>query len=988
MDRQLKFLAIIFLFWGPVLTFPQNPHPHFRNYTTEDGLPSPEVHYCLEDPNGYMWFATDNGLSRFDGYTFKNYGPGEGLRDHVVFYLQLDPEGRVWAATMNGTLYYVEKEKIIPFSQNSTITGDNQKAAFLTDFFIDQEGNKYLSLRERGILFFSLKGDFKVLSPLMQGIRKFAILVDNRWIRGDIKDAGKIKKSSFKDPNLPNVSSLIEIRADSIFYLEDFSLEKGSSAHWMKQINSNQFIRLQNFTLGLIDDYKTVWTRDLEFNSELKAVVEDTSGQWFMGLQRGGGLRKYQHLEDVRFGLYQQLLDGISISSVIKDSREGYWISTLENGVFYCSNLEHKIYDISSGLPSDHVVAIEIKNADELFIGFRNGSVVELNIINNQISLLPSSQEDIIYDLLWDAAREELWMTDGLLNLLEAGQWNPTFLPKESGGQFTKTSISKKMSLGKDGSTIWGTQYKGFGSFDMEKKTFVGGLIPSDHPLRTFRVIEDRQNRVWVASANGLYEFKNDTLIRPEPFDTILSYRIEDIVEMANGTLVLATKGAGVLFWDQKKVRQLTSRDGLTSDMIEGIHVDTKGRIWASTLAGLNKISLNGNDLIVESYTIQNGLPSNEITSIDSNGDQVWIGTNRGLVRWEETEKKEFSPIPILEFVRVGNEILNFSEIEHLNHKQNDIQFNYSTINYRMNGKIPYRYRLNEGHWSHTFSRSVNFSEFAPGIYTFEIQSQNESGVWSESGSVTFSIHPPFWQTGWFTVLWICFLSAVGWWYFRSRIEQVGQKIKIEQEMNELRSAALRAQMNPHFIFNCLNSIQDFISKNDKANAAHYLGRFAQLVRRALNASREQMISLEDEITLLKDYLSLEQLRFKEKFNYHIQISDQLNLFETELPPMIIQPFVENAIIHGMAGKTSGGMIILRFLKAVDALVIEIEDNGQGRNIKQSILKNNKLHRSVGMQIPRDRLKLANDDNQMEVLDLYDEEGQKKGTLIRLILVQ
>lgn len=963
----------------------QNPHPYFRNYTTDDGLPSAEVHYCMQDTAGYMWFATDNGLSRFDGYEFKNYGPREGLKHNVIFYMQQDPKGIIWLATMHGQLYYIDKDSIHAFAQNEVIEKINTKPNFIKDFYIAPDGSKYLAIFSEGILKFSNTGDYEQHFPSSLNTPGIALNIGKRWLTGTQSPPNSLSaKHNDQQLNL-NSNSLIEIQTDSTFVLNINPLTKRtiSSGGWIKQLKNNRMLGLRTSVIFEYKGENLVWDREADFDLELKSFIQDTKDRLLLGLLRGKGIRRYENIEALRTNDFEQFLDGNSITHIFQDRWGAYWIGTIENGIFYCPDFDLKIYDTSSGFPNNHITALDFKANHQAYIGFRNGQVLLFDFLQNRLDMMPPLANNIVYDLWYDPSRQDLWATDGRPNLLDKGKWKTQVYSIDS-----PVSFSKKMTKSRDKNLIWGGGHLGFGSVNLDTKT--KDLLSFDLGIRnrTLRVWEDQQHRIWIGNVNGLFEFKNNKLEPPQPFYEPFKTRTEDIAELSDGTLVIATKGEGVLFWKENKFHQLTTTEGLTSNMLENIYVDDKDRIWVGTIEGLNKITRTGDTFKVEKYTTFHGLPSNEITRVTSHQGQVWIATTKGLLQWKEKGRSDFSPSPIFETTQVNNSPTDLHKTPNLTYDQNDLEIHFLTINYHQNGNIPYRFRLNDDDWNYTKNKSVNFADLPPTAYRFEVQSQNENGDWSKSSILNFKIHPAFWQTWWFILLSISALIGIFVLIYRYRLQQVKHNAQVEKEINELERAALRAQMNPHFIFNCLNSIQNFIVQNDALNASRYLAKFAQLVRGTLNASMEKKILLQNEIKLLENYLNLEKLRFKDKFNFSIHVDPQLNIFELTIPPLLTQPFVENAILHAFSENGKIGHIQIDYLKKKEMLEISIRDNGIGifQSQRQKKAIESDMHKGVGMSISKKRLELADVLNEFEVKEIIGLHGKVEGTLVRLVL--
>ena len=295
-----------------------------------------------------------------------------------------------------------------------------------------------------------------------------------------------------------------------------------------------------------------------------------------------------------------------------------------------------------------------------------------------------------------------------------------------------------------------------------------------------------------------------------------------------------------------------------------------------------------------------------------------------------------------------------------------------------MNGDINYRYKFNKNEtWKKTKERNLNLVDVGSGIYIFEVQSQNEDNIWSESTYIQFEIKPPWWGSRWLQ-MGLCLLIGITLFlYYKLRINRIKTNYKLKEELRKLEKSALQAQMNPHFIFNCLNSIQAFIMDNEKEQAMEYLGSFAQLIRSNLNASIESQISLSEEVRILENYLKLEQLRLEHRFEYSINIESAIDREALQLPPMLIQPFVENAVIHGMKNIISHGIIGLTFTLKNDQLHVTVKDNG-GKLHKP---KSNE-HKSVGIDITKKRLAHINQTSRSQVN--VDIQHTNEGTTVNL----
>jgi hypothetical protein len=384
----------------------------------------------------------------------------------------------------------------------------------------------------------------------------------------------------------------------------------------------------------------------------------------------------------------------------------------------------------------------------------------------------------------------------------------------------------------------------------------------------------------------------------------------------------------------------------------------------------------------VKRITVFNGLPSNEINRVATVGNELWVATSKGLVHFLPKEKNHYAPVPEIDVVLVNNRPINHSKRLSLGPNQNNLTIRFSAINYSMNGKIPYRYRFTGSPWTTTLTRSVNLPVLPAGERRFEVQAQNEDGIWSESAVLRFEIQPHWYATWWARSAAAVALALGVFMFLKIRTKRLEKAHEMQLQMANLERSALQAQMNPHFIFNCLNSIQNFILQNEKESAISYLGSFAALVRSMLNASVSGSIALADEIKLLNNYLALEKLRFKGRFDFEVTVAEGIDVYEVKIPPLLIQPYVENAVLHGMSNKEAEGKVAVHFEKKTSFMEITVEDNGPGMS-KENVHKYpGPAHKSVGMSITKKRLELLAKNRQNSEVRI--EPGSASGTVVHI----
>ena len=387
----------------------------------------------------------------------------------------------------------------------------------------------------------------------------------------------------------------------------------------------------------------------------------------------------------------------------------------------------------------------------------------------------------------------------------------------------------------------------------------------------------------------------------------------------------------------------------------------------------------------------------------------LYFGGVNGFNRFdpEEIQINPNVPVVVISAFRKFNEIQPFELFDGdtimLKHDDNFFSFEIAALDYTNPLKNKYRYILEnfDKNWIYADAnnRVAEYKKVSPGNYTFRALGSNNDGIWNEEGiNVSVIITPPWYATWVFRILAALILIFIGWIIIYRRIKRIRRKhevekklLEIEKQKFDLEQKALRLQMNPHFIFNSLNSIQSYILTHNTEMAVTYLGKFSQLMRLILANSGNKFVPFKEELKAIKYYLDLEKLRFDNKFEYNINLDEAIDKEFIEIPPMIVQPYVENAIIHGILHKEKPGFIEIDFSLQNGNLRCTITDDGVGRARSEQIRKETGISRkSTGMYITKARLELLNTDKTndytVKVTDLTDKNGKPAGTKVELYI--
>jgi hypothetical protein len=488
--------------------------------------------------------------------------------------------------------------------------------------------------------------------------------------------------------------------------------------------------------------------------------------------------------------------------------------------------------------------------------------------------------------------------------------------------------------------------------------------------------------------------------------DVVESVSVNQIYNTSNGDIWVSTEGNGVyVVRDKETIKHFLPE--LLDGNVHSLKIDEQDQVWISTRRGINKIFQDGDRYVVKSYTSFHGLPSDYVFDTYCYKDTLYAATDEGLVKidmhaMDEMDFSHTPPVYILKAQMIAKEAsattLALDTTGYFTSTQNTFTFEYTGISYRSNGNVSFEYRLDPliPEWRLTSNDNITFDNLKPGTYTFEVQAINAIGIKSAApANYSFTIAKHFTQTFWF--IGGCSLlgaMAIGYLVFlysenrRKKVEDTAQNQKI---ITELRLKSLQAQMNPHFIFNSLNAIQQFINVENPRAANDYLARFARLMRLYLGGSENQFITLEQEMEVLDLYCKLEHLRFEDKFKYEIKIDPGLGINKVMVPAMLLQPHVENAIKHGLIpSKNDNNFLEISVYAVKGGIMCQIIDNGIGRTASFDIKKKApSQHKSLGNKISKERLEVIRSLNLAniteEVSDIMD-GGDVCGTRVQIFI--
>jgi ligand-binding sensor domain-containing protein len=725
---------------------------------------------------------------------------------------------------------------------------------------------------------------------------------------------------------------------------------------------------------------------------------------------------------------------GVFSFSLYQESDSIFWLGS-DKGLIRHNhnngNLQWFVHDSlrSTSISNDTVSSIVEANNSKIWVGTFGGG---LNLYDHRKKTFkhfqhdPKNNSSLSCDSVDGIYKDHLgrfWiLTFGGLNLFNPGEHKFKQFRREAGNSRSLSGDSILAIFEDRTGNLWiGTNS---GLDELNSKTYEVIHFrndPNDSNSISSNYIgniqEDRKHDLWVVSLKiSGYDVQpslNKLDIKTQKFKHYLNGEfVRGIYEDSDSTIW--AMGRGLYRFESKKndFRRFIDSSGIEISIPGGAFEDEKKNLWLLSRDGIIKIThfTNETSLYAESYGID---PESRFGGLYKSPEgYLYISYDSGYYRFSPEQLIGNSKPPIVNLTGfwIGGKLitqnasgplrlpLSQARDIHLNYNQNIFSLEFNAIDYVNPDANHLVYKLEN--YDNTWKKASNerrayYFNVPPGKYIFRIKASNSDQLWAEK-DIDIIISPPWWTSWWFRIAGALFIINIFYllirWNLRikfrerfKRLEEERQIAEMRNKTSELEMQALRAQMNPHFIFNSLNSIDRFIMQNEPDQASEYLTKFSRLVRRIFQNSQDAFITLEEELETLKLYLDLETLRFDNHFRYHITVHPDLEISSLKVPPLLIQPYVENAIWHGLMHKEEDGSVEIDIFPENVHLVIRIRDDGVGRKAATALgSKSATRHKSMGLKITTDRIALFNHSNAKEsfvrINDLVNSDGSSAGT--------
>jgi len=742
--------------------------------------------------------------------------------------------------------------------------------------------------------------------------------------------------------------------------------------------------------------YKQVF-KDIDIPSKYpiqNLAVDANNNIWFS--QANGNLYIIKENKLVNVGAYLEL-QGTQVNFIKKDNDGNIWVGTYGKGIYCFFNLSVTNYSTKDKLSNAFVISLDEDSNGRLLVGTFNG----LNILDNKkfVEIPIGYKGDYHYIRSIQKANNNVIYVAGSYDLKYNRQYEKVAYHNFKNNYFRFINCAVLFALSNNNIVVGGWDneilFNRITPDGIFTKSIIRVFDNSTQNIRVNSIKVDAKGNYWIGSTKGLCKIRNKKQYY-FPDNPILSNNINDIEIDKTGTVWLAGD-KGISKYSKGEWANYAKSGNFDLSSSNSITFDRVGNTWIGNLKGLFKIK---NDS-VSYYTDLLGLKSYEINTVfyDSLKNDLWVGTVDGLskINLDIFNKiKTIVPDVYIEEVETSDSTYSVSPGINLpDFDQRKITIKFSAINFRNPDNLIFEYKNgnNNSDWEITDQTEIQFASLYPGNNTIYIRARNLNGAWSKPTQVSLYIKTPFLKSYLFYALVMIALFIPALFITRKiiekRQERVLEKRDIEKRIIELKQQAMSAMMNPHFIFNSLNSIQNFINNHGKKEANLYLASFSRLIRLNLDLAQNSYVNLEDELERLTLYLNLEKIRFGEGFSYSITIDESVNASEILIPNMVIQPFVENGIWHGILPNNKSGQLTVSIsFNSENDLIIEIADDGIGYFVS---LKNKKSdHVPRGISIIKERLNLLNTaKNSTDLVQIdssIDQNSNSKGTRVKIIL--
>ena len=951
---------------------------------SSSGLSSEYIINSVSSPSGFLYLATKRGISKYDGYRFGTLTSAKAiwselyLNNEFIYYH--DNEGLIQLDCTNDT-----KSLLI----NNDFNDQDPNNDHFNNIFVDSKGRiwgsdfnyvKYFSPLDKRLKTFLIDAENKSLDPysIIEPIKNEVWISSKNGLWIWMEDSGKLQPFPDKGINKKQFSTtyfnkkngvLLTTQAGEIFEIKPATkqiskrkeLPRKEIAKGIFSLNNVLYFYSSKYLYFLEnEEYKSLY--NAEKNSINSVKADEITGIIWISTDKG--LVKLPPLnpgiEILNFP-EKESIESIVIS-IVEDPENNLWLLT-DNGTVW--NFDKGKWSLR--FKNDSIKCFILnKVGDEIILSTNNGLFVWKNNNFEKISIQNPRSDSAIIKIL-KPSENEVWIVYAHQKI-QRFSW-PDFQHLED--RFTNEE------------KFWQDNQWNDIVVDRDDQIWLAGWMPKGFGINKYDPIRHYFEDISEESIN-----KDNSVFVGDYYNRIGFGSVSNLLFSAHG-------GFNVVEADGKVIKKVDVLNyPILDPHVEGLSQDNKGNIFFATGEGLNVYRPSLDEVVRISKT--DGLPSENLLyayTVLQNG-KIALGVSNGivLINPETILNSHLQNRLVVSQIKINGTVQNNTETHlELSKDQTDLTLYFSNLSFLDPSKVTYQYRFDDSEkWLDLGNNpELSLNRISPGKYNIQIRSQdNFLNTQEKTLTVSVVANPPFFKSNLFYILLMALIIVVVVMIQKYLTKRKQKEAAYLQKIKETEMQMLRSQMNPHFMFNTLNSINSYIIQNKTEDASAYLTTFSKLMRNILQNSKEQSITLENELQTLRLYIELESARLEHSFTYKINVDKDISTASIIVPPLIIQPFVENAIWHGLRNKSEKGNLIISVFKIDENhLKISVKDNGVGRQKSAQLKTNQVSHKSYGMEITIDRLKMLDENNTVQIMDLYDHEKNALGTEVIITLI-
>jgi len=936
----------------------------FNRYTTSDGLMSDEVYNLHQDKTGYIWIFTNYGTLKFNGTEFKQVLKNLPFNESFIYSIYENENGRKWIANSNAKLFEIINDSAFTVKgTESTSKILRESISEVQQLHVDDALNIYALTKHHSYKFVKGKNGYSPIN-LSTGNKDsitYRIYEKNNKLFRVLNYTGN---DTVFCGGRDNMKLLFNTQKKTFYIKLDCSISQPRHfKHYGNDIYFSYHDKIGKITNGQI-------TSIIPINGIVLNFVKDKNNHLWVACYNNG---LYELNE--KDSIINHYFERTTINDVLVDSQNGLWASSSGLGLFHCSNLSD--FYFSESLPLGKSLSYIKKIEDHLYVANSLGDI--FSIKNNHIHYFKKQAKG-------DEPQDMIKIKSGFI-------FCARYSIEQSGYNFNQIETNilppvlaiKLVSHSPD--SVLFLQRKRL--YIMENGSFKR-LI--NFNFRAYSC-ELRNGKILIAMENGIWQLNNNTLFQPYYLKETENKVFKSIIIDSLNNYWFCSTGNGLFKLDvNDKIVHFKATEELPGNIVNSVSFNRLGVLLTTNTGLYYTESLNK----VKNHIVWKKIYSGSVQEALFFEDKIYLSTKNGLVILDNKKIYDKESLHFnLAGIRINSHEVNVSSMKEINYNQNNIEFIFDLISFERD-KYSLKYKLTgESNDSGLVDiNTIAFQKLSPGNYTLTVYPSIINGEKLQI-KITFFIIPAFWQTNTFLILGslilILFCIYIIRYFFKYLKAKEAKKTKAESLILEYKLIALKAQINPHFMSNCLTAIQHLIINNKVDLATDYIAKFGMLVRQILNFSTRSLVTVKEELEIASLNIELEQLRFEKNFLFEIKVEKGLDIQNIYIPALILNPIIENAIWHGLLplkNKREGRLLIEAKVE-LNTLLLIIEDNGIGRKQNGKNLSNSR--ESKGIDLTEQRLNNINymfdiTTSKLVFMDLFNKNTAESGTKVIISL--